>query len=88
MAIDKVRGGVEGIGQRHRTARIAKVRARLAGYRMQAVRIWLIGAAVPLVVLTRGRTPPPSGDPNVDARNGVWLDLQRDWATRSPKAGK
>ena len=28
MAIDKVGGGVEGIWQRHRTARIAKVRAR------------------------------------------------------------
>lgn len=40
---------------------------------------------VPLAVLTRGRLPPQSGDPNVDARNAVWLELQRDWATRSPK---
>ena len=40
---------------------------------------------VPLVVLTRGRTPPQIADPNVAARNAVWLDLQRDWATRSPK---
>lgn len=40
---------------------------------------------VPLVVLTRGRRPPVVGNPNVDARNAVWLDLQRDWVTRSPK---
>jgi hypothetical protein len=40
---------------------------------------------VPLVVLTRGRTPPQIGDPNVAARNAIWLELQRDWATRSPK---
>jgi pimeloyl-ACP methyl ester carboxylesterase len=41
--------------------------------------------AVPLVVLTRGKTPPSTGDPNAEARNAIWLDLQRDWATRSPQ---
>ena len=41
---------------------------------------------IPLVVLTRGRTPPPSDDPNAEARNRIWLELQRDWATRSSNA--
>lgn len=36
-------------------------------------------------MLTRGKTPPPTGDPNAAARNAIWLDLQRDWTTRSPK---
>ena len=40
---------------------------------------------IPLVVLTRGVASPPPGDPNPAARNAIWLDLQRDWATRSPK---
>jgi pimeloyl-ACP methyl ester carboxylesterase len=40
---------------------------------------------IPLVVLTRGKTPPPTGDPNAAARHAIWLDLQRDWATRSPR---
>jgi pimeloyl-ACP methyl ester carboxylesterase len=41
--------------------------------------------AIPLVVLTRGIPSPPPGDPNPAARNAIWLDLQRDWSTRSPK---
>lgn len=40
---------------------------------------------IPLVVLTRGIPSPPPGDPDPAARNAIWLDLQRDWATRSPK---
>jgi pimeloyl-ACP methyl ester carboxylesterase len=41
---------------------------------------------IPLVVLTRGRIPSPNGDPNAEARNDIWLELQRDWATRSSNA--
>jgi pimeloyl-ACP methyl ester carboxylesterase len=40
---------------------------------------------IPLVVLTRGKAPSAAGDPNAAARNEIWLELQRDWATRSPK---
>ena len=36
---------------------------------------------IPLVVLTRGRTAP-----NLEMRNKIWLELQRDWVTRSPNA--
>jgi pimeloyl-ACP methyl ester carboxylesterase len=38
---------------------------------------------VPVVVLTRGRGP---DDPAARARHTIWLELQRDWATRSPQA--
>jgi pimeloyl-ACP methyl ester carboxylesterase len=41
--------------------------------------------SIPLVVLTRGKRPPATGDPNVEARHAIWLELQRDWAARSPK---
>jgi hypothetical protein len=38
------------------------------------------------VVLTRGRPPSSGGDPHAAARNEIWLELQRDWTTRSPAA--
>jgi pimeloyl-ACP methyl ester carboxylesterase len=41
---------------------------------------------VPLVVLTRARSVDANGDPNVEARRALWMELQRDLATRSPKS--
>ena len=35
---------------------------------------------IPLVVLTRGKPP------EIAARHPIWLELQRDWVTRSPNA--
>jgi pimeloyl-ACP methyl ester carboxylesterase len=53
-------------------------------FNLLAERPWR--GTIPLVVLTRGRRPAAGSDPTVVARDKVWLDLQRDWTTRSPKA--
>jgi pimeloyl-ACP methyl ester carboxylesterase len=45
-------------------------------------------ADMPLVVLSRGlwlKTPPPVPDPLAYARLGIWQDLHRELATRSPQ---
>ena len=45
-------------------------------------------ADVPLIVLSRGlwlKTPPPVPDPLAPARLGIWQDLHRELATRSPQ---
>jgi pimeloyl-ACP methyl ester carboxylesterase len=44
-------------------------------------------ADIPLVVLSRGlwlKTPPPTPDPLASTRLGIWQDLHRELATRSP----
>jgi pimeloyl-ACP methyl ester carboxylesterase len=48
-------------------------------------------ASIPLVVLTRSAPPPgaalsPASGPSPAASYDVWLDLQRELATRSPRA--
>jgi pimeloyl-ACP methyl ester carboxylesterase len=46
-------------------------------------------ADIPLVVLSRGlwfKTPPPSPDPQAEARLAIWQELHRELATRSPQA--
>jgi pimeloyl-ACP methyl ester carboxylesterase len=40
---------------------------------------------IPLVVLARGK-PSPATVPNAAARDAIWMELQRDHATRSAKA--
>jgi len=43
---------------------------------------------IPLIVLSRGlwlKTPPPVPDPLAYARLGIWQDLHRELATRSPQ---
>jgi pimeloyl-ACP methyl ester carboxylesterase len=45
-------------------------------------------ADIPLIVLSRGlwlKTPPPHPDPLAYARLGIWQDLHRELATRSPQ---
>ena len=47
------------------------------------------GANIPLVVLSRGlwfKTTPPSPDAQGEARLGIWQELHRELATRSPRA--
>jgi pimeloyl-ACP methyl ester carboxylesterase len=41
---------------------------------------------VPIVVLTAGREPGLGRDPGAEARRQLWLELQRDLASRSPKS--
>jgi pimeloyl-ACP methyl ester carboxylesterase len=41
---------------------------------------------VPLVVLSRSRSVAANGDPNAEARRALWMELQRDLATRSSKS--
>jgi len=46
-------------------------------------------ADIPLVVLSRGlwfKSPPPAPDPLASTRLGIWQDLHRELATRSPRS--
>lgn len=45
-------------------------------------------ADIPLIVLSRGlwlKAPPPTPDPLAAARLGIWQDMHRELATRSPR---
>jgi pimeloyl-ACP methyl ester carboxylesterase len=70
----------EQVNRRFREARVESAAPSNSRVFIEALAKKPWRGTIPLVVLTRGKPPA------IAARHPIWLELQRDWVTRSPNA--